>query len=362
MAPGRHLSLGRGDLAERAAQVQRAGPPGCLGGPRDGAGEREVHLADSRAVAEPGQRAPVPGGQPRPGEADQRPRRHIEQHRPGPRQVGQRLDPLPGGNLASGRHDRVGHGRGDRRAPAGHDRPADAVCQRGQQQSHPCRRGRGQRHHRVRRGAGQQRSGLVGAHPPGDGGRGSRRVTAEAGQRGGRAGRSAHRGEHGGGEYLAAAGQRADQAAVGGTVGAEAVRGLADRAAHRGGPAAVQRVREHHVGMGEPDPTGLKAESQEERRRQRQRVRGRADVVPVAGQRQFLGAAAAARRHGALDQAHPQAGGGQRDRSREAVRPAADHDRVGLAAAHERSRQSAPCSWSPLTGLARIRLAAAAPA
>src|SRR4029077_1244317 len=50
---GRYVGLGRGELLERAAQVQGAGPAAGLADPRDRAGQGEVHLADAGAVTEP---------------------------------------------------------------------------------------------------------------------------------------------------------------------------------------------------------------------------------------------------------------------------------------------------------------------
>jgi hypothetical protein len=58
----RHFGLGRGDLLERAAQVQGAGPAARLAGPWHRTGQGKVHLADARAVAESAQRGPVPAG------------------------------------------------------------------------------------------------------------------------------------------------------------------------------------------------------------------------------------------------------------------------------------------------------------
>ena len=52
VAPGGDLGFGGGHLLERPAEMDRAGPPDGLGGPRDGAIERPVHLEDATAVAE----------------------------------------------------------------------------------------------------------------------------------------------------------------------------------------------------------------------------------------------------------------------------------------------------------------------
>ena len=51
VATGSDLRFGRGDLAERAADVDRAGSPDGLVRPGDGFGQRPVHLEDARAIA-----------------------------------------------------------------------------------------------------------------------------------------------------------------------------------------------------------------------------------------------------------------------------------------------------------------------
>jgi hypothetical protein len=58
-----HRGLAGGDLLERAAEVQGPRVPGRLVVPRHRPGQGEVGLADAGAVAEPGQRVAVPGGQ-----------------------------------------------------------------------------------------------------------------------------------------------------------------------------------------------------------------------------------------------------------------------------------------------------------
>jgi hypothetical protein len=58
---GRDFGLGRGDLLEGPAQVQRPGAAAVLVRPGHRAGQREVHLADPGAVAVPAQRGAVAG-------------------------------------------------------------------------------------------------------------------------------------------------------------------------------------------------------------------------------------------------------------------------------------------------------------
>jgi hypothetical protein len=66
------FGLGLCDLLEGPAQVQRAGLTAVLVRPRHRAGQREVHLADPGAVAEPLQGLAVPGRQAVAGQVDER--------------------------------------------------------------------------------------------------------------------------------------------------------------------------------------------------------------------------------------------------------------------------------------------------
>jgi len=65
-------------------------------------------------------------------------------------------------------------------------------------------------------------------------------------------------------QLLAVAGHRAQQPPVGGGGAAEPRRGLRDRPGDHRGPAAVQRLGEHHLRAGEGDPAGGQAETLEE--------------------------------------------------------------------------------------------------
>ena len=53
MAAGRHVGLGRGDLLQRPAEVQRPRPAAVGVGPRHGLGQRVVHLEHAGPVPEP---------------------------------------------------------------------------------------------------------------------------------------------------------------------------------------------------------------------------------------------------------------------------------------------------------------------
>src|SRR5260370_40012319 len=71
-------------------------------------------------------------------------------------------------------------------------------------------------------------------------------------------------------------------------------------------------------------------------------MRGRAQGVLEAGRGEFLGPAAAAWHDGTLDDVDAQPGGTQRDGGSQAIRAAADDDRVDITG-HRRHQ-----TWSPL--------------
>ena len=121
--------LRRGDLLERAAEVDRRRREQLGGAPRDRAVEREVELEDARSVAEaaragagsrPGARSPAIAGEPA--------GRRVEQRDPVRRQVVERASTAPAGldppaeRLAARRR-----ARGDRAGAALRERPAVGV-------------------------------------------------------------------------------------------------------------------------------------------------------------------------------------------------------------------------------------------
>ena len=128
MAAGGDVGLGRGDLVERPAEVDRRRAARTVRGPRDRPVERPVDLEDARSVAEPLRPAPCPPGQPVAGDRDElaRRRRRTGRHAPRGRSASV-VDPMAGDDLAAGRlqlgDERRRHGR---RAAADH-RPADRV-------------------------------------------------------------------------------------------------------------------------------------------------------------------------------------------------------------------------------------------
>ena len=234
--------------------------------------------------------------------------------------------------------DRRGHRVGDPRAAALHDRPADGVREQDEHQANAAGGDGGQRHHGVRGGTGQQGTGLLGTPAAGDRGGGQHAAGREAGHRQRVRGRAAQRGEHGLDDVVGVLGQRAQEALVGAAVGAEAGGGLGHVAGDDRGAAFVERLGELDLGAGEGDAARLQVKALEERGGQGQRVRRRADVVAEAGQGQFLGTAATADGGSALDHVHIQTGRGQRDGGGQAVRAAADDDRVVAATAHAGGR------------------------
>ena len=166
--PGADRRLGLGDLLERAADVDGAGPARRLVGPRHAAAHGEVDLVRRRAVP------PAPVGAPRAARAARRrgsrdrPRAGVEQRDPGGRQVRPRR--APGGRS---RRCRPATASSEASAsvmaadPPSGDRPAVPVPGRGQ---HHADRGGGgpvERPEDVRRRTGEQRPGLRRAEPRG---------------------------------------------------------------------------------------------------------------------------------------------------------------------------------------------------
>src|SRR5581483_5034188 len=109
-APG-YLGLGRGDLRQRPAEVNRARAPARGRPPRDRAVEREVELEDPRAVPVPAQAPPVPPGKRAAGEIQELARSDVQQLRLDALELGDRLDPRlaldPAGERAEVRGERV---------------------------------------------------------------------------------------------------------------------------------------------------------------------------------------------------------------------------------------------------------------
>jgi len=124
--------------------------------------------------------------------------------------------------------------------------------------------------------------------------------------------------------------QGLEQPAVGGGVRAETCGGLLQRApGHRRAPA-VERMGVADLRLHQPHAAAGEVELPEERRGRGHRLHGRADVVPVAGAGELLGAHAAARAVGLLHNLHPEPGGGQPQRTGQPVRPRPDDDSVGF--------------------------------
>ena len=167
--PGGDLRLGRGDLLERAAEVQRSRPAGTPRSPTaPGRTGRSRPCRRPRRTGTWRSARAVPRRQPVAGEIEQGARRDIEQDGPG--RAAARRATAPTGRSRpgpAGGDDGLGHGVGDPGAAALDDRPADRVGQAAEQQADRAGRRRGQRQHRVRGDAGEQAAGLVGAEAPG---------------------------------------------------------------------------------------------------------------------------------------------------------------------------------------------------
>ena len=123
--PAGHELLGRGDLQQRAAEVDRAGPAARGIRPRHGLVQRVVDLAGAGTGPEAQQRAAVATWEALAGEVDELARAHVEQHSAGRRKL------LECGYLGAGldlapalEHDR-GKRVGDALRAAPGDRPAD---------------------------------------------------------------------------------------------------------------------------------------------------------------------------------------------------------------------------------------------
>ncbi len=122
--------------------------------------------------------------------------------------------------------------------------------------------------------------------------------------------------------------ERAQQTAPCLAVGAEAGRGVLERALEHDRRAVVERVREGRRRLDPLDPVLDERHGAEERRRDPERVDRRAGVVVEARERQLLGAHAAADGVPCLEHEHRAAGAREHDRRREPVRPRTDDDRV----------------------------------
>ena len=204
---------------------------------------------------------------------------------------------MAGLDLAAERAQVRGHRVGDRLGAAASDRPPDRVAEREQDEREPGRRRALERPHRVRAHPGQERPARVRPERGrGQAGRAPHPRSREPGGEQGVAGRPG-RAEHDRGEVVPALRERTHEVGVGRAVAtAEARRRLLERPVQHGGAAAVERVGGLHVRLDQLEAVLVQRQRAQERRADRERVDRRADVVPVARERQLGGRRAAADR------------------------------------------------------------------
>jgi hypothetical protein len=323
VAPAHGGVLRRGDLAERAAQVDRPGARRLGRAPRDRPVERPVELEDARAVAVPLEAPAIAVRQPVARNAQQLARRDVDQHRRGVAQLVERLDAAPGLHRPAGAAQLGGEGLGQALRSATGDRPADRMGTHAEDEPEGGGRGRAERQEGVRAAAGEQ-----GTRPLALEARAGKRprradpAEAEAGH-GERVAGRAERAEELAEEGVGVANERGEEAAVGGLVVAQLARRPIDLPMEDYSRPVVEGVGEWDVGVNE-----IERKLAQEGRGERQRVDGRAGVVHVARERQLGGAAPAPHRVLALEHGDAATRAGERDGGRQPVWARADHEGV----------------------------------
>ena len=325
VAAGGDLRLRRGDLVERAAEVDRRRPARPLGGPRDRAVERPVDLEHARAVAEPLGAPAAPRRQPVAGDRHELARRHVEQDGTRPA-AGRRATstrwPVTTSPPAASSSATSAVGDGGR--PAADHRPADRVGER--------RRGRA----RTRHSTGDRGGASSGPRCP-------RTAPAPARRRTGRgpgpspigapAARTARAPAGVAGRGRPAAGSPGRACSTSRTSGPNSRRQARPSAAaepvrrwprtDRSRTAARPPSSGWATGASgwtSSTPRAARSIDGEERRGDGQRQDRRAHVVAEAGERQLGGPRPAAGRRGGLVDTDRAPGTGQRDRRGQAVR------------------------------------------
>ena len=126
--------------------------------------------------------------------------------------------------------------------------------------------------------------------------------------------------------------ERSEQPFPGAPVGGpKGLRRGRERSFQHGRPPAVERLGDRGVRMEELDAVGREVHGPEERRGDREGQDRRADVVPEAGEGQFLGSCPATGRRRRLVDPDRAPGTGQGDRCRQPVGPGSDDDRIDRA-------------------------------
>ena len=237
--------------------------------------------------------------------------------------------------------------------PHGHG-PADGVREHHEEEGERPRARRRERPHRVGRVPRQERAGGRLVEPaPGEPGRRAQAERREprrpaAGAAAGRSGGPSRTS----GERRPVAHERADQA-LGRRGRRRRGRPPSRRPTGAARPRRRRRAGAPAAGRGAP-PRGRAPRAGSDDRNgepSSERVHRRAHVVEMPGQRELLGARAAADRRRALEHAHRAAGLGERDRRRQPVRAGADDDRVELWVRHagtawpRTSWEPSPCTY-----------------
>ena len=329
--------LGPGDLLERAAEVDRAGLGQLRGAPRDVALDREVQLEDARAVAVALERPAVRRRERLARDRGEPPRGDVEEGHLMRRQVLETGHPVvphdPAAEQGELRLQRGGElGRAAlRRRPAvdvgrrEHDercRPADRL---------------GQAEDRMGGGSREQPPGPGALEAASQARRRADRVQPERGETDGshRMKRDPERTEDSRHEVRPVLDERSEEAPVGrgvpgaaGSADVELGRRRRDVPPDEHGGPVVEGMAERRRRLDPPQPVTGQVERREERRDPAERMDRAADVVAEAGQRQLGGPHPAADRRGALEHRDLPAVAGEADRGRQAVRAAADDDRV----------------------------------
>ena len=306
--------------------------PAGLGSPGHRTVERPVHLAGARPGLEPRPRPAGPAGELRPGQRDEGPRRGVEQHGAGRRELGQCGDRAVGVHHAAQAAQLARQPLRDGRAPSLDDGPAGAVPECREQEAEGRGQGGRERLHGVRRRAGQQGPGRIGVEAACRVLHRRRPHEREAGE-GQRVPReAAHRAQDVGHDAVQPVHQGPHQVPVGRGVPAEVRGRLADVPVQRGGPPTAERMGEGHLGLAQHDPEAGQVERAEEGRGHQRRVHRRAHVVTEAVEGERLRAGPAPDGGLPLEDLHPEAGPGQGQRGGQAVGSRADHDGIGTAA------------------------------
>ena len=215
-------------------------------------------------------------------------------------------------------------------------RPAVGVAEEPEHEPERRAARRLERQHGVRRQPGEQAAGtLAGEAGAGHAGGGTQRAQAEPrGEQ--RVARRPQRAEEIGEQLVRAGGERFEELRPRTAVPVQAGRGGRDGGCcptapgtlEHGGRRIVERVRDRGGWLHELQPVPRQRQLAQERRAGHERVDRRADVVNEARLGQLRRPRAAARRVGALQHQHRQAGLRQDDRRRQPVGAGADDDGV----------------------------------